>query len=92
LIFAKKLVSDVNKMMSHNVYAVGDLICRHWRAAGMSQARLGKAFGKTAGAVGQWETPKLEKRNRPTLENLYQVAGALNLTMADFFTGPDSGP
>lgn len=62
---------------------IGARIKERRRAAGLSQEKLGVALGVTFQQVQKFENGK----NRIAASQLFTVAGALGVEVADFFVG-----
>lgn len=64
---------------------IGDVIRTERRRLGMSQRDLAKRLGRSAGAIGQWESGS----TRPTLANFIEACGVFGISVRGFI-GPDS--
>lgn len=66
--------------------ALGDNIAIARRRKGLSQPELAKAAGTTKGQISDWENA----RNRPRLEILVAIAGALDVTVDQLIHGDEA--
>jgi transcriptional regulator with XRE-family HTH domain len=75
--------------------ALSDLIRRRRRELGLTQQQVGAACGVSHGAVAQWEGSTRRDRgkpNRPTYDRLRDLAGILQLDVAQLISETNPRP